>query len=102
MFESLQEFYKNQKRTENEPCKRILGNTAKINAFANFYKENADELAVFSAGSLVNYLNGQTEKSTQESQAFRDGLAQLPLFLEECFKELEQKRKDEESLPTSD
>lgn len=93
MYKQLAQFFNNQKR-EGTELEKLLGNSSRISQFAQFYAKHSEVLAVIAAAALLEYTSDPNKKADHDKVvAFQEGLAQFPVILEKCFKEIEIKKE---------
>ena len=98
MWEEYRKFLENQNR-EGTPTERVLGNSAKVNEFSQFFEKHQEDMAVHGAGALNAYVTQGEAVSQDEITAFKAGLSQLPLFFEACFQDIQKKKAERKSPP---
>lgn len=96
MRKELQKYLKRGRRAEGA-CADVLGNTTLVNKFAQFWKEQGDDLMLVSAVKLHEY-ELSTDYTKEEMQAYKKGLADLALFFNQCWLEIEAERLKREKL----
>lgn len=100
IHQELRKVFNNQKR-EGTILEKKLGSSAKVHAFAQFYQQNAEEIAVVAAGALYEYTSDtQHVVDTKDVIAFKEGLGVICSLFEQCFKEIELKRIQESTPDT--
>lgn len=93
-YNALELFFNNQKR-EGSPMEKLLGNSTRVSEFAQFYTKHAETIGVVLAGKLAEYLSDpQEDKDSQQSRAYKAGLATLALVMESCFMETQKKKEE--------
>lgn len=92
---NLQRYFHNLKsaKPENLDCERILGDLTKVGDFGYFWKSQAPDIQMITVLKLMEY-ESSTQFTKKEVEAFKLGLAAIPSFLEACFQESEQRRKN--------
>jgi hypothetical protein len=78
-------------------CERVLGTDERLQAYAAFWRDYGDGLQNVVLAELIEY----TEKrsfSSEEWDLVREVLAVVPIFFENCLREVEIK-KFKEGLP---
>lgn len=83
---------RHEKANQSESLK-ILSNTKEWQEFAAFWKANASAIHTVSAVKLLDYIQSNSV-SQKEIDAYKTGLAALPLFLESCFVDVEKNIHD--------
>lgn len=101
MWEDFRKFLENQNR-EGVQVEKVLGNSSKVAKFSQFYERHQEDIAVVTAGSLYNYVTEAQSVSSEEITAFRAGLAQMPLFLEQCYKYTQFKKQEAQKSQSVD
>lgn len=102
LLKSLKRFQENlrkEKQNKSETLK-ILNNTKEWQNFANFWREHAGAIHTVSSVKLVDYLSKENIDSKQAA-AYKAGLAELPVFLEQCYLDLEKHKKGLEATSNS-
>lgn len=97
---SFKTFFENQRR-EGTKAEKLLGNSAAVNKFAQFYKNHAEDIALIATAGMYEYLSDPKQSISSELlDAYKKGLAEIPRFFELCFTEVETKKQ--ESPPEKD
>jgi hypothetical protein len=75
-------------------CEKILGDSTKVNRFAQFWRDNKEDLAVIGVNELFEFSSTQAY-SRSEIDFYRIGLKSIGQFFEKCYLEVEAKREQE-------
>lgn len=97
-IDSLKKFNEAQKReiTPFSECERVLGDTAKVSAFAQFWDKHHDEFLIIGAKELFEFSTTQ-EYTKHELDIFKKGLSAIGSFFENCSRDIAGKKALEES-----
>ena len=98
MHEALRKSIENKGISESEyECEKVLGSSQKVNAFAQFYEEMEDSLAVVAADKLMSFYSG-LDVTGMEGDAYKKAQKDIGMFFARCWQEREDKIKkmDEE------
>lgn len=75
----------------------VLGYKKDVKAFAIFWEQQGDNLAVVAADRLINFLI-ENDIDSKEARAYKKAQQDMNKFFIECWKERELERKEQERL----
>ena len=98
--DQIKRFFKNSKY-EGSKCEQLLGTNTAVYKWAEFYKQEADNIALVNAYNLYNFsLNEDYTK--RDMEMYKKGLLEFGEFLVNCYEEREiakeKKRLEEERV----
>lgn len=91
-------FINNQKKHgDKKPssCEEVLGTNTDVNKLALVWEKYADLLQLVAAVKLYEWTSFRTF-TTEQLDAYKAGLAELPVFLEACSREHLRRKMEEE------
>ena len=88
----LDELYINDKGGKKY-CEKVLGGKERVIALAKFYETNERSIYLAVTNALLQFTNDK-EYTKDELAAFKTGLGVLPLFMQRCNSEINEKEKD--------
>ncbi len=89
-IESLRKYFSfaSDKRSK---CELVVGTSAKVAKFSQFWDSNSDEMLILAASELHNYITDKHPDS-KELIAFKLGQASVGGFFPQCWAEVQAKK----------
>jgi len=71
---------------DTTPCIKVVGTLEALYVLADFWERNAQSFHLIATNCLLDYTYRE-EFSAEQSTAYKQGLADIPLFLQKCVDE---------------
>lgn len=92
-IERLKRFFKNSKY-EGAKCEQLLGTNTAVYKWAEFYKQEADNIALVNAYNLYNFTLSESYNE-RDLEMYKRGLLEFGEFFVKCHEEREVAREKE-------
>ena len=75
----------------DKPCQKVIGSLPALYAIADFWERNASSIHLIGTSKLLEYIEDESNKFSHEQiKAYKEGLAEIPLFFQECWEERQE------------
>lgn len=91
MLRELRKFLKRGRRSD-DACTDLLGSSANVSKFSQFWLDHGDDLMLVSAVRLHEYTGGDNLFTKEELAAYKKGVADIALFFQACSQEIAKKK----------